>query len=96
MSRNEILGILRQYKNKNADKYGLLALGVFGSVARDQAQSGSDLDIVIKMTKPDLFAMVHIKEDLEEQCHVKVDIVNYRERMNQYLKRHIDQEAIYA
>ena len=34
--------------------------------------------------------------DLEEQLSTPVDIISYREKMNRFLKRRIDAEAIYV
>jgi uncharacterized protein len=36
-----------------------------------------------------------IKQDLEDRVHLRVDIVDYRDRMNLFLKQRIDREAIY-
>ena len=44
----------------------------------------------------DLFMLVGIKNELEERLHRSVDIVTYRENMNQFLKKKIDGEAVYA
>lgn len=96
MKREEAIGILRQYKQELADKYGVTRIGIFGSVARDEASEKSDVDVVLEMTKPDLFFMVHVKNLLEAMMHCHVDIVRYRHSMNAYLKRRIDEEAIYA
>ncbi len=35
MSRLDILKILKEFKEKNAEEYGILLMGIFGSVARD-------------------------------------------------------------
>ena len=43
-----------------------------------------------------LFNLIGIKQDLEEEFRTPVDIVSYRERMNDHLKRKIDTEAVYA
>lgn len=51
---------------------------------------------MVKMLKPDLYYMVHIKEKLEETLHTHVDIIHYRERMNTFLKKRINREAVYA
>ena len=56
----------------------------------------SDVDIVLKTETPDLFNIVHIKEDLEEQLHLPVDIVRLREKMNPFLRKRIDKEAVYV
>jgi hypothetical protein len=53
-------------------------------------------DIVLRIREPDLFMLVGIKEELEERIHRPVDIVTYRDNMNLFLKKRIDEEAVYA
>ena len=96
MSPQDILNILREYKNQVAEQYGIQEIGLFGSIARDEATEKSDVDIVIRVRKPDLFLLAGIKSDLEERLNRSVDIVTYRETMNQFLKKRIDLEAVYA
>ena len=96
MSREEILKILKAFKEKHAEKYGITNLGLFGSVARDENQSGSDVDVVVKLEKQDLFNMIGIKQDLEEILRVPVDVISYREQMNAFLKIRIDEESLYV
>ncbi len=96
MRKNEIIEILRQYKKETAAQYGILAIGVFGSVARGDAGVGSDVDVVVRIVKPDLFMLVGIKNELEERLLRPVDVVTYRENMNKFLKKRIDGEAVYA
>jgi predicted nucleotidyltransferase len=96
MGKKEIIQILRDYKKEFAEQYSILAIGVFGSVAREEAGEDSDVDVVIRISKPDLFMLVGIKNELEERLHRPVDIVTYRESMNKFLKRRIDGEAVYA
>ncbi|MGA2798522.1 MAG: nucleotidyltransferase domain-containing protein [Thermoguttaceae bacterium] len=96
MSKNEILALLGDYKNKSTEKYGILALGLFGSAARDEERDDSDVDVVVKMKKPDLFFMVHIKDELERILRSQVDIIAYGASMNPYLKNRIDKEACYV
>ena len=95
-SKKQVLETLNQFKNIYLEKYGVTALGIFGSTARDETHEDSDIDIVVKMKKPDLFYLVHIKEELQEVYDAKVDIVRYREKMNPFLKKRIDNEAIYV
>jgi len=96
MSREEILRELRLMKAEFRDRYGVTQIGVFGSVARNEIKSDSDVDIVVRIDQPDLFLLVGIKNELEERLHCPVDLVTYRERMNQFLKKRIDSEAVYA
>lgn len=96
MDREYVLKLLSQYKQKNLNKYRIENIGIFGSVARGEATESSDLDIFIKTNTPDMFMLVHLKEDLQNLFHKNVDIVRLRERMNPYLKKRIEKEAIYV
>ena len=96
MNRATLLTELKQYKDRNKTKYGILSLGIFGSYARNQASELSDIDIVVKTESPNPFNLVHIKEDLEKKLKTPVDIIRLREHMNSYLKRHITNEAVYV
>ena len=96
MNRKEIIEYLRKFKEENKNKYHIERLGVFGSVARDAANDNSDIDIVVVLTKQDLFEIIGIKQSLEESLNVPVDVVSYREKMNSFLKKRIDKEAVYV
>jgi predicted nucleotidyltransferase len=96
INRNDVLTILREYKRDNASKYGIIDLGLFGSVARQSAGENSDVDICIKTQTPDPFILVHIKEDLEQRVHTHIDIVRVREKMNSFLKARIEKEGVYV
>lgn len=96
IDRDWALRILGTHKDNLIHDYGLLKLGVFGSVARNEAGEGSDIDIVVETEVPDLLRMVNLKEDLEELLHLRVDLVRYRLRMNALLKKRIDNEAYYV
>jgi hypothetical protein len=96
MGKAEIIEIVRAYKKEFAKKYGILELGVFGSIVHDEVGKDSDVDVVVRISKPDLFMLVGIKNELEERFQRPVDIVAYSENMNQFLKKRIDGEAAYA
>lgn len=96
IDRDEALRLLTGCKREIQERYGITAIGLFGSYARNQATEHSDVDIVVQLNDPDLFTLVHIKDDLEAAFHRRVDILQYREKMNPYLKRQIEQEAVYV
>ncbi len=96
LQRAEVLRVLGSKKDELTSNYGVTKLGIFGSIARDDASKTSDVDVVVEMEKPDLFYMVHIKEELEEALHCPVDIVHYRKRMNDFLKKRIKRDVIYV
>jgi len=94
--RDEIILVLRKFKEMNPKRYGIAKIGVFGSAARDDMRDESDIDVVVELSEPDLFKLIGIKQDLEEQFHRPVDIVRYRHNMNRFLKSRIDKEAVYV
>ena len=95
MRREAALKVLREHKQWFEERYGVTRLGIFGSVARDEAADESDVDAVVEMV-PDLFGRVSLKEELEAILGAKVDLVRYWRRMNHYLKRRIGREVHYV
>jgi predicted nucleotidyltransferase len=96
MRQSDILRVLTRFRDLKQDEFGIVRIGVFGSVAREENTDTSDVDIVVELNRPDLLALIGIKQELEELLHRPVDVVRYRDRMNAYLKRRIEQEAVYV
>jgi len=96
MDREEIIQLLKVFKDENKNKYHIEKLGIFGSVAKNRMKKESDIDSVVNLTKQDLFELIGIKQDLEERLQYPIDIVSYRENMNSFLKKRIDEDAIYV
>ncbi len=94
MNRYDILDFLKDFKARDADRYGIVSLGVFGSVARGDVRDDSDIDIYVTTRTPDPFALVHAKEFIEGCLHRRVDIVRVRDKMNPFLKKRIKAEGI--
>ena len=94
--KNKILLALKDITPVLFEKYGVTRIGIFGSVARDDASEKSDVDIVYEMSRPNLFTVVHLKEELENVLHCPVDLVRYRERMNPLLKKRIERDGVYV
>jgi predicted nucleotidyltransferase len=95
MERQEVLDVLATQKPVLSQKYGVARLGIFGSVARGQATEQSDIDVIVEMP-PDLFQMVHLREDLEQILGAPVDLIRLHKNLNALLKGRIDNEAIYV
>jgi predicted nucleotidyltransferase len=46
--------------------------------------------------KPDLFNRAALKQELEDMFHGRVDVIRYSNGLNPYLKKRIEEEAVYA
>jgi len=96
MKKTQLLKELKKFKDTRQQEYGIELLGIFGSYSRDEVRPGSDVDVVVQLSKQDLFRIIGIKQDLEENLHISVDIVSYRPNMDSFLKKCIDRDAVYV
>ena len=96
ISKKQALIRLQRFKETNGSKYGIVSLGVFGSLARNQASENSDVDVVVETLNADAFQMVHLKDELKNLLNTEVDIVRKRPTMNPFLKKRIEQDAVYV
>ncbi len=56
-------------------RFGVEHLALFGSIARDEASEGSDIDIVVSLEKPIGFGFIQLADYLEEKLGRKVDLI---------------------
>ena len=95
LQKSDILESLRKFKKYKGSAYDIVRIGIFGSIARGTANDVSDIDVVV-LGKPDMFNLIGIKQDLEDEFRCKIDLVRRRENMNPFLKKRIDEEAVYV
>jgi len=95
LTREDILTILRDNKERFAEQYGVTKLGLFGSFARNEATEESDVDICVEMP-PVYIQMFHLWDEIAEKTARSVDLVRVRRGMNTFLKKRINRDAIYV
>jgi hypothetical protein len=98
ISQQLILSFLKEKLPEWKKKYSVEKIGIFGSFARSEQTSESDIDVIIKFcdNPKDIFNSKNkIRESIEERFKKKVDIAN-----ELYLKSHVKEqvlkEAIYV
>jgi hypothetical protein len=87
---------LREFKEQRGAEYRLLALGYFGSYARNEATAESDVDIVFETDAPNLFRTSNMLQDLREWLGRPVDLVQLRGLHNTRFKARVEREAVYV
>jgi predicted nucleotidyltransferase len=95
-STNDIFHLLAQFKQQRGSDYYLKSLGVFGSVARGEADAESDVDVVFETDRPNLFRTSSLRQELQGLLNRPVDVVRLRTRMNPNLRASIEREARYV
>lgn len=93
MRRDEILKILESHAVE-LERFGVVSLRLFGSVARDEADDESDIDLLVGFKEsPGFSSFMKLRIFLEDLLGAKVDLVTengLRDRVRPY----IEEEAI--
>ena len=76
-------------------KYQVVRLGGFGSVARGTSGEDSDVDIAVEMA-PNLFFRAALREELQAILGCPVDVIRMSETMNPHLIERIVREVRYG
>jgi predicted nucleotidyltransferase len=95
MNRIDAISRLRQTEDA-VRGMGATGLYLFGSTARDEAESASDLDLFIDHDTNGRFSLldlVGIKQHLEEELQMAVDITT-RNSLHPMLRADVEQSAI--
>jgi len=73
---DEIRTLLARHREELAGSYKVQEIGIFGSYARGEQSSGSDLDVLVTFREPiGLFEFIDLENRLGELLGVKVDLV---------------------
>jgi predicted nucleotidyltransferase len=95
MRRDEALEILKQ-RQAEIKAFGVKSLALFGSVARDEANPDSDVDLLVEFSVPvGLFQVVRLKEYLEEALGHSVDLVT-PDALREQIRSQVLREAMRA
>ena len=75
MTSDTILKTLEQNVNQINQKFHIRKLGLFGSYARGDARTNSDIDVLVEFEKPTFDGYMELKFFLEDLFHKDVDLV---------------------
>lgn len=89
--------VMNQFKKKIIPilkEAGVVRSSFFGSVARDEATSESDVDILIELGRSMGFLeFIRLQKKLEAVLKKKVDLLTYRS-INPRLKKYIEKDEV--
>lgn len=95
MKREELLKCIASHR-KEIDAFGVKSLALFGSMARDEAQSSSDVDILVEFQGKATFDQyMELKIFLEDILGCPVDLVT-RKALKPRVRPYVEQEAFYV
>ena len=89
MSQKEMEQIILNYLKA----FNLRQIGIFGSYARKQEQTGSDIDVLVAFkTTPSLLQLLKIENELSNKLGIKVDLVTRGAIKNKRIKNNIEKD----
>jgi predicted nucleotidyltransferase len=92
----EIKQILQAQKPYLYEKYGVTAIGVFGSYVRGEQRPDSDIDVLVELTDPPkigLMGLVGLEYYLSDLLEQKVDVAikkSLRKRIGRRILREVE------
>lgn len=95
MHKNEAIDRLRALRDELERRFSVLEIGIFGSVARDEADELSDVDVLVRFREPTFDHYMDLKFRLEEELGHRVDLVTH-DALKPRLREQVMREVVYA
>ena len=96
MKRQQVIQILHEALPGIRQRFGVQDLAIFGSVARDEAGPGSDIDVLVTFNGRTRFrAFMGLQFELEAILGTRVDLVTPK-AMKPALRPHIERDLIHV
>lgn len=96
MKQEVVLRILKQKNAELTQKFGVKSLLLFGSLARNEATSSSDVDLLVEFNRPvGYFGLFALQDYLEKILGCSVDL-GTPESLKPYMKDRILGEIIHV
>jgi uncharacterized protein len=83
----DILNALRRERTRLFEQYALMSMAVFGSTARGEQRTDSDVDIMVEFDTTKDYDYLELAEELERITQRKVDLVVRKAVRPWYMER---------
>ena len=87
--------ILEKLKPELSEKFHVSSIGIFGSVARNEMRSDSDVDIIVDFDQPIGIGFIDLANFLEKKVNRSVDLVSKKGVKQPYFAA-IEKEIVYV
>ena len=98
LTKDDILSVLRQQEDVLHKQFSVKTIGIFGSFARNEATTQSDIDFLIDFEEGnfDYYSIVRdLRDFLGAKFHRNIDIA-FRKSLKPFFRDAILKQAIYA
>lgn len=93
----EVQQVLREHRRILQERYGVQSIALFGSYARGEPTSESDIDLLVRLEKPIGFRFFELWDYLESILGARVDLLTPNAlRRKPRLQQRVEEELIYV
>ena len=96
MNKQSIIESLKSEKSYLKKQFGVEEIALFGSFARGENNTGSDVDILVSLSKPSYSLIMGLYLFLEKKLNMKVDITRKGPHISQRFLKNISKDIIYV
>jgi predicted nucleotidyltransferase len=93
-TQKELIEELTKIKPILNNNFGVLKIGIFGSFAKNEVNSDSDVDLLVEMQSPDFDSFIGLKIYLENLFERNVDLVRKRNQIKPSFLNRIQKDII--
>lgn len=97
--RPDIFDALRRLMPNLRAEFGVHSLGVFGSAARGDGRSESDVDVLVRFepeVRITLFTLARLQQALEDALGTRVDLIEDHPYLRPVFRRTIERDLRYV
>jgi len=91
----EMIEIIKQHRHELEERFKVKSIAIFGSYAREEQTSQSDVDIIVEFKEPIGLLFIHLADFLEEILETKVDLLTF-DAIKPNRQRYIIEELVYV
>ncbi|RIK31497.1 MAG: nucleotidyltransferase [Anaerolineae bacterium] len=96
MKQEVVVQLLKQKNAEMSSKFGVKSLQLFGSVARNEASSASDVDLLVEFNRPvGYFGLFALQDYLEKLLGCHVDL-GTPDSLKPYIRERVMRELIHV
>ena len=92
-STQEYIRLLQQHAPVLQSRYGITSMSLFGSVARGEQGSDSDVDVLVDMP-PKYYEACAANDYLEDILQCRVDMVRRHDRLTPFFLKQVERDGI--
>ena len=96
MNKQTIIESIKFEKPYLQEHFGVEEIALFGSYARGEEKTESDIDILVKMNVKTLRNYFSILDYLEAKFHKKIDLVTKHDQLSERFLRIVNKDIIYV